>query len=138
MKQGLYTGRTQPRIDISLDLETRTAKVRDNGIGIPGNWVSRRLTSLGASKKRGQGARGFRGVGRLSGLAYCQELVFRTKAADDERVFEMLWDCRRLKELLRDNESDADLSSILREIISVELVAAEDYVLLLNWRWELV
>lgn len=126
-KQGLYTGITQPRIDITLDLQNRTVKVRDNGAGIPRNSVSRILTSLGASKKRGKGARGFRGVGRLSGLAYCQELVFRTKAADDEQVFEMVWDCRRLKEFLRDHERDADLSSVLQEIVLVDSVSTEDY-----------
>jgi molecular chaperone HtpG len=116
---GLYAGRTRPRIDITLDLENRTAKIRDNGIGITPKWVARRLSALGASKKRGKGARGFRGVGRLSGLAYCQELVFRTKAADDERVYEMYWDCRQFKELLRHDESPADLDSILHQIISL-------------------
>ena len=38
-----------------------------------------RMTSFGASVKRGTNARGFRGVGRLSGLAYCQELIFRSR-----------------------------------------------------------
>jgi hypothetical protein len=126
-ERGLYRGRNQPRIDITLDFQTRTAKVRDNGSGIPPNWVARRLTSLGASKKRGMGARGFRGVGRLSALAYCQELVFRTKVADDDRVYVMYWDCRKLKELLRDQESDSDLSSILHEIISVDSISAANY-----------
>jgi molecular chaperone HtpG len=126
-KQGLYKRSTQPRIDITLDLQNRTVKVRDNGAGIERNSVSRRLTSLGASKKRGKGTRGFRGVGRLAGLAYCQELVFRTKHVNDERVFEMVWDCRRLKELLRDHERDDDLSSILQEIVSVDSVSTKEY-----------
>lgn len=126
-KEGLYAGKTQPRIDITLNLENRTVKVRDNGVGIPPNWVARSLSALGASKKRGKGARGFRGVGRLSGLAYCQELIFRTKVVDDNRVYEMHWDCRRLKELLRDHESDADLDSILHAIISVDSLPSLDY-----------
>ena len=126
-KQGLYTGKTQPQINITLNHETRTATVRDNGIGISRNWVSRRLTSLGDSKKRGKGYRGFRGVGRLSGLAYCKELIFRTKAVDDEHVFEMSWDCRKLKELLRVDQSDADLGSILAEIISFDSISSENY-----------
>jgi molecular chaperone HtpG len=125
--QGLYTGGSQPRIDITFDNATRTATVRDNGTGIPPNWVARRLSSLGASSKRGKGARGFRGVGRLSGLAYCQELVFRTKVADDDRVYEMHWDCRKLKELLRDHETDADLNAIFHAIVTVDSISSLDY-----------
>src|SRR6266567_300921 len=117
--QGLYSEKDGPRIDLFVDLETRTVRIRDNGVGIPRNWFLRRLTSLGASKKRGTGARGFRGVGRLSGLAYCQEMVFRTKATNDEPVYEMHWNCRRLKELLSDPSSDMDLQSMLREIITL-------------------
>jgi hypothetical protein len=125
-RQGLYQGGIKPRIDITLNLQSRTVKVRDNGTGIPPNWVARRLSSLGASKKRGKGARGFRGVGRLSGLAYCQELIFRTKVADDDRVYEMHWDCRKLKELLRDHESHGDLDSILHAIITVDSLPSVD------------
>src|SRR5438093_2570536 len=62
-KNGLFSGNNRPRIDITLDLQTRTVKIGDNGTGIPRNWTARRLTSLGASHKRGKGARGFRGVG---------------------------------------------------------------------------
>src|SRR5207249_4131790 len=125
--EGLYSGKIRPRIDIALDLEGRTARIRDNGTGIPRNRVLRRLTSLGASKKRGTAARGFRGVGRLAGLAYCQELVFRTKSLADDSVYEMYWDFRRLKELLRNLEPDADLASILHEIISLDSASNENF-----------
>jgi 3-hydroxymyristoyl/3-hydroxydecanoyl-(acyl carrier protein) dehydratase len=42
-------------------------------------------------------------VGRLSGVAYCRELEFRTKAAGDERVATIAWDCRGLRERLADS-----------------------------------
>ncbi len=38
----------------------------------------------------------------------------------------MYWDCKRLKELLRNVEPDADLASILHEIISVEPASVEN------------
>lgn len=34
---------------------------------------------LGKPSMRGRGARGFRGVGRLVGLGYAQELIFRSR-----------------------------------------------------------
>src|SRR5262245_20913577 len=76
---GLFRTKTAPRIDIHLDLPSRCIKIRDNGIGVSAKVFARRLTALGASKKRWGKARGFRGVGRLAGLAYCQQLIFRSK-----------------------------------------------------------
>ena len=59
-----------------------------------------RLTSFGASVKRAHGCRGFRGVGRLAGIGYCQELTFRARSQDDCSVNELRWDCKKLKNLL--------------------------------------
>src|SRR5437867_8001136 len=120
--EGLYSGKTRPRIDIALDLEGRTARIRDNGTGIPRNRVLRRLTSLGASKKRGTTARGFRGVGRLSGLAYCQELVFRSRAVGESFVSEFRWDCRTAKALLRSADFGGDLADVVAQSVQVRRV----------------
>jgi hypothetical protein len=113
---GLYDSGTQPRIDVFLDFQNRVARVRDNGIGLKRSVFAKRLTSLGASKKRGTRARGFRGVGRLCGLGYCQELIMRSKSADDICVSEVRWDCRELKRRLRDRTSDEDVSQIIWEV----------------------
>src|SRR5437763_12969027 len=51
--EGLYSRGATPRIDVSINATERSIKIRDYGIGIPPNAFSRRLTSLGASKKRG-------------------------------------------------------------------------------------
>src|SRR5205823_11342727 len=118
--EGLYSTGVVPRIDLSINVLERGVKIRDNGIGVPANVFSRRLTSLGASKKRGSNARGFRGVGRLSGLAYCQELIFRSKSKNSARVWEVHWDCRRLKELLNDHTFVGDLDDLMYEIIAFD------------------
>ncbi len=72
---GLLEGEEPGRIDISVDFDTRTILLRDNGAGIPADSAAQRLLAIGASPKRGTRARGFRGIGRLAGLAYCQELA---------------------------------------------------------------
>jgi molecular chaperone HtpG len=123
---GLYD-QCAPRIDVMLDLQQRSIKIRDNGIGIPPNVFARRLTALGASKKRGSRARGFRGVGRLAGLAYCQKLIFRAKAAASPRVWEIHWDCVKLKNLLRDHTYKGDLHGIMSDIIEFDNISSEGY-----------
>jgi molecular chaperone HtpG len=112
-----------PRVEIAIDPQARTIRIRDNGIGLPANDFAARLSNLGASTKRGTNARGFRGVGRLAGLGYCQELIFRSRASDETSVSEMRWDCKGLKASLRSSDSQKDLSAIIREVVSVRRVA---------------
>src|SRR5438270_9135061 len=69
---GVLTSKETGTVEIEINLDKRTVKICDNGIGVPAAEFENRMTSFGASVKRGTHARGFRGVGRLSGLAYCQ------------------------------------------------------------------
>ena len=116
---GLYRDGTKPSIQIRVDPAARFAAVRDTGAGITKAAFTRTLSAIGGSHKRGTSARGFRGVGRLAGLGYCQRLVMRSKAREDANVSCMYWDCRHLKELLRD-PTDFTLDQILHEIVEVE------------------
>ena len=102
------------QVEIDIDLEQRSVRVRDNGTGIPAAEFENRMTSFGASAKRGTNARGFRGVGRLSGLAYCQELIFRSRNVGEAQVSELRWDCRKAKSLLRSTDFWVTLPKWLR------------------------
>jgi molecular chaperone HtpG len=112
-------------VAIDIDDAIRSVRIRDNGVGVPSRHFVRRLTALGASGKRGGGARGFRGVGRLAGLAYCQELIFRTRAEDEPHISEMRWDCRKLKSLLTSADATTHLQSVVRDVVSVRKTPAE-------------
>lgn len=113
-------------VSIVFDHTARSIRIRDFGAGLANNVFVRRLTSIGASKKRGTAARGFRGIGRLSGLGYCQELIFRSRADGDKKVKEMKWDGRILRERLRDANFTGSLGDLVREVAVVtELPAAE-------------
>jgi Histidine kinase-, DNA gyrase B-, and HSP90-like ATPase len=113
---GLYDGSDAPRIDIFIDLTERRLRIRDNGIGIKRREFEERLTAFGGSRKRSTRARGFRGVGRLSALGYCQELVFRSKAEGESHVSEMIWNGQQFKEILRDSRYTGDLNEVVREV----------------------
>lgn len=123
---GLYSKANQPAVQIIVDPKLRTVKIRDNGIGVPQKDFVRRLTAIGASKKRGTDLRGFRGVGRLSGLGYCQALVFRSRALGDRKVSEITWDGRKLKELLR-GEEHTELTQAIRGIAKTKSIPADEY-----------
>ena len=72
--------------------------------------------SFGSSQKRGSDARGFRGVGRLAGLGYCQELVFRSRVSSEDPVLELRWDCRLLKRHLTDHSYSGGLREIVKDV----------------------
>lgn len=73
------------------------------------------LLAIGDSPKRDTDARGFRGVGRLSGLAYCQELEFRTKAVHDTSVLSLTIDCKSLRSRLSDPSFSGDVRNVISE-----------------------
>lgn len=89
---GLLGADESGRVDIDVDSASRSVRLRDNGTGIAWSTFAKRLSALGASTKRGTRARGFRGVGRLAGLGYAQELIFRSRTSGEELVSELHWE----------------------------------------------
>ena len=114
------------RVDISVDPEMRTVKIRDNGCGLPFQDFRRELTALGGSRKRGTSTRGFRGVGRLGGLAYAQELIFRSRRPGENEVSQLRWDCRQLKAALREPPYDVSVADLIRQVTTLERTEVAD------------
>lgn len=111
---------------VEVDDTARRISVRDNGTGVPAPDALPILLSLGGSPKRLTKARGFRGVGRLSGLAYCRQLEFKTKAAGEDRTTSLLWDCRALRERLSDAAFSGDLRQAIAGCVEVRVETAPD------------
>lgn len=122
---GLLTDRSSGRVDITIDSTARAIRIQDNGTGIAWPEFAERLSNLGSSGKRGTAARGFRGVGRLAGLGYCQELVFRSRVDGDPLVSELRWDCRALKSALRSSRHAQPITDLIQDVVAVRRVPAE-------------
>jgi molecular chaperone HtpG len=109
------------RIDFSIDKAAKSLVIRDNGLGIPRVVATSTLQNIGRSDKpdRASRSRGFRGIGRLGGLAYCERLIFRTQAAGEGIVTSQEWDCKLLRQLLRpDQERDLTMTELITEVSS--------------------
>lgn len=124
---GLLRCSSDGRIELTIDPLSRAVRVRDNGTGIQEREFVKRLIALGASRKRGHKARGFRGVGRLAGLGYCQELVFRSRSEGDRHVSELRWDCRKLKSILRDAKFSEQLVEVINDVVRVRKTVDNAY-----------
>jgi len=127
VKEGLLKNEDEGRVDINVDPINRKVTIRDNGVGLSKKDFEKRMTAFGASKKRNTDARGFRGVGRLAGIAYCRELIFRTKSKGEPEVLQLTWDCQVLKSILLDPNYKGDLSDVVNDIVSVSSLTAEKY-----------
>jgi molecular chaperone HtpG len=112
------------KVTIDIDVSGRNVKITDNGTGISHGDFANRLTAFGASKKRGRSGRGFRGVGRLAGIGYCQELVFRSRTPGEPKVSELRWDCRKLKTILRSSEEHHDLREAVGQVVEFRRIPA--------------
>ena len=116
---GLLNSAEKGMVQIFVDPANRNVKIRDNGTGIKKSAFVKTLIALGASRKRGTKARGFRGVGRLAGLGYCRELIFRSRTEEEDEVNELVWDCQRLRLALRDSKFAGTVEDLIKDVVRV-------------------
>ena len=108
------------RIDIVADIENAYISIRDNGTGIKAAEAASTLMNIGNSQKRHSNNRGFRGIGRLGGMSYCNTLVFSTSAETEDTRTIVTFDCKKLRELLVPGANeDMDLDTVLNAVTTV-------------------
>ncbi len=118
------------RIDVIINEESSYISIKDNGLGIPCALARETLMNVGNSKKRHSNNRGFRGIGRLGGMSYCDTLIFTTSAENETQKTIVRFDCKKLRSLLIPGQyEDMSLSAVLDEItvVSVEPEKAEKH-----------
>ena len=99
--------RYKMKVSIDLNPFERSITISDNGAGIPARNAEQILSSIGVSDKANNGLRGFRGIGRLGGIAFSDKATYRTKAEGEKKESIQEWDCRKLREILADSKNSA-------------------------------
>ena len=77
-------------ISIIVDNERNQITINDDGTGIKQVDAVSKLVDIGNSRKCRETARGFRGIGRLAGLGYCDKLVFTTSYIEEDGIVKTL------------------------------------------------
>ena len=95
--------RNSRRIHIDLDPVEKSITIYDKGLGISADLAEKILSSVGMSSKTNSKLRGFRGIGRLGGLAFCDFATFRTKAKGENVESIQEWDCLKLRHGMSDS-----------------------------------
>lgn len=103
-------------ITINIDAAARRITIEDNGAGINTRNFERTMSKIGNSDKTLQTDRGFRGIGRLCGLAYCREARFSSTVKGETKLSTLTIDAERLRrEFFSDNKHSAE--AVLRDVM---------------------
>ena len=110
---------SEAAIHIQIDAAKRRITIHDNGCGIPVEQARETLLNIGHSNKNGIDERGFRGIGRLAGLAYAEEVQFITSASGETVKTVMTCDCVKMQRLLlKTNTETTDVMETFKAISS--------------------
>lgn len=109
-------------INVSLDPASRSLSIRDNGTGISATEVASRLLNVGMSNKVYGQAAGFRGIGRLAGIAYCKQLKFVTSHLYEDERSEIVFDCEGIRHSISPAMRQVEeLTDVLRKYTSQDV-----------------
>lgn len=105
-------------VDIDINPSKRRVSIHDNAYGINESNFYKILTDIADSTKDASSNKGFRGIGRLAGLAYCEKLIFRSSAKGETSISILEWNGNKLREILGDNTQHPSASELIDSIIT--------------------
>lgn len=109
----------ESRINIIIDNENKVIRIEDNGIGIKSIDAYKILTDIGNSNKKTYTHKGFRGIGRLGGLSYCDKIIFETSYKGEPQKTNITFDSSKLTHLFTlDKYNDYTMTDVIRMITS--------------------
>ena len=123
----IRTGLLEPKeglVDIYTDTSKRYISIKDNATGVKNIVFIEDLGDIANSNKEIGKNKGFRGIGRLCGLAYCKTLKFSTSYAGESVKSIMTCDAKRMREMLVENQKYT-LDEIWDAIVSFSTEPAE-------------
>ena len=113
---GIMSSRAEGEIRIEIDPDGRNITIEDNGTGIREEEFMRVMGSIADSEKRQSENKGFRGIGKLCGLAYCSTAVFSAKCRGEGVISRLESDAKIMRELIGE---DADNEYKAAEILNL-------------------
>ena len=120
-------GKDEASIDIFIDEKNRNITIEDNATGVSANDFLSDLGDIANSDKEIGKDKGFRGIGRLCGLAYCRELRFVTSYKGESLVSTMVCNAKKMKEMLLEKRKYS-VDEVWEAIVSFDTEVVEELV----------
>lgn len=103
-------------VHINIDPFKKQITIRDNGEGISSTIAEEILSSIGNSNKNNHTLRGFRGIGRLGGIAFSDKAIFKTKAVGEKIESIQTWDCLKLRQLINTKRNSLSFKDFFEKV----------------------
>ena len=120
VEQGILKSKNDGNIEITIDKADRSITIYDNATGIRGDRIQPILKNIAQGTKDRTKHKGFRGIGRLGGLAYCDKLIFETSYYDEDIRSILTWDEKKLKEIINDRKKKEEATTVIDDITTIQ------------------
>lgn len=104
------------KIEIDINCTTKTVTIFDNATGIESSAVQPILKNIAQSTKDRAKNKGFRGIGRLGGLAYCDKLIFETSFKGEPIKSTLTWDAQKLKSIINNRSNKEEATAVIDSV----------------------
>ena len=112
------------RVDIAIDASAMRLSMRDNGPGLSHMQACKELLPIANSRKCYGTDRGFRGIGRLSGLGLSRTVAFLTRRNGEKRVTRICWDGDSLRRAVA---VAMPVKQVIEQCVTVETIPGNKY-----------
>lgn len=116
-QQGLVE---EGEIHILIDADKKLISIEDDATGIEEKKVVEILKNIAQSTKKRGIDKGFRGIGRLGGLGYCEKLIFETSYKGENVKSIMTWDALKLKSIINNRDQKEEASVVIDAVTTLE------------------
>ncbi len=90
-------------VQIWIQPEKKSIIIEDNATGIPAGQFESTLGDIANSSKKIGQDKGFRGIGKLAGLAYCKKIIFTSSIKGEKVISKLECDAALMRRLLSEH-----------------------------------
>lgn len=116
IEEGLLDGYREGKIEITINKASESISISDNATGIPTKLVASILKNIAKSTKDRTKNKGFRGIGRLGGIGYCDKLTFETSAKGENVKSFLIWNAKKLKNIINDRSQKEEAAKVIDDV----------------------
>lgn len=113
---GILNSLDEGKIELKISANKQEVYIYDNATGIESAKVEEILKNIAKSTKDRSRNKGFRGIGRLGGIGYCDKLIFETSYHGESVKSYLVWDAKKLKAIINNREKKEDAHEVIDQV----------------------